>query len=346
MGLPPSRQRTKPSWAWVLSAALLLLSACGDDAFRLGEEAPRLTAAKFARLERALDDYDRRAGGDVGVAIASLRTGPVRTFGRLQQGAAWSAIKVPVVAAFLDRRRESERARNGIDTLSEEDRTLVERTIRRSDNHAASVLHSALGDTAGERQARVQGLLREAGDHRTRVPPPRNPTALTFPGTTPWRLSDGLTFYRALARGCLLTRADTEFLFDHMRRIEKVDWGVAKAYPKSLRVASKSGWGPNRNLRWLMQQFAVVSEGDTSYVIGLMAQSTVRSASPEDPSSYNAGGRMVTDLAVLVRHELERPSPVQREGGLPIRGLRQSASKDPPQKSKTQGRRPRDRGPC
>jgi hypothetical protein len=63
---PPQHRLPKLSCAWVLSAALILLSACGDDASRLGKEPPPQTASKLSRLEKALDAYEPRAGAEVG----------------------------------------------------------------------------------------------------------------------------------------------------------------------------------------------------------------------------------------------------------------------------------------
>jgi beta-lactamase class A len=329
---------TEPKFATMKSLTISLLalgiiySACGA-----GEKSHPLTPERLAYLDKALGDYERRVEGEVGVAVAPLHTGSVRTFGPLQRGRAWSALKVPVVVAFLNGRRETEGARNGVDTLSKEDRALVEQAIRRSDNYAAAALYGRLGQ-ADERRASLQATLRASGDRSTIVASPNF-------GATAWELEDGVNFYRELARNCLLTRPDTEFLLGLMRQIARVDWGVAKAYPASVPVASKSGWGPNQNLRWLMEQFAIVGEGTGAYVLAIMARPSLRSASREDPASFRAGAQIVNEVALLVRRELERPS-VGPERGLPIPALRRNASTGSPSRQAAQPEPPRNRRPC
>jgi hypothetical protein len=59
---PPQHRLPELSCAWVLPTALLLLSACGDDASRIGEEPPPQTASKLSRLEKALDRCLRAPG--------------------------------------------------------------------------------------------------------------------------------------------------------------------------------------------------------------------------------------------------------------------------------------------
>lgn len=244
----------------------------------------------------------------VGVAIASVRGGPIRVSGTLREGQAWSAIKVPLAAAFLDARAKSTGAVNGASALSARERAWLRRALTRSDNKAASRLFWRLagGRAHPERgRARLAATLERAGDRTTRV-------RVQF-GTTVWRLEDAVRVYRRLAAGCLLGQRDTRYLLQLMRQVQPSErWGVPQAVHPSSAVAFKGGWGPDSNRRWLVEQIAIFGRGLDAKVIAVMARSAHRARSLEDPSAYESGIRLIERHAARAIR-----SPPARTDGAP-----------------------------
>ena len=218
----------------------------------------------FAGL--AVGSFDRDTPGRYGVVIAPLAGGRPVAFGGLRSGQAWSAIKVPLAAAYLDWRRRIARARHGSSVLRPGERARLRVLLTRSDNDAARALFRSMSAVEGQRGARLlmERMLRRAGDRRTRVASPF--------GTTHWRLDDAALFFAALGRGCLLTGVDTDTLLGLMRSvIPEQRWGIPAA-AGSVPVAFKGGWGQDSRDRWLVEQFAIVGGGDSARVVGLMTQ--------------------------------------------------------------------------
>jgi hypothetical protein len=159
-----------------------------------------------------------------GWAMAPLAGGELATGGELCGGRAWSTMKVPVVVAAIRAGRA--------------DRDLVEAAITRSDNDAALLLWERLDDGATE----VEALLREAGDHETRVERDPDPRGHSSFGRTVWSLRAGMTFYGALARGELLAEPDTDRVLDAMGSVvPEQRWGLG-GIPG---IRFKGGWGPS-----------------------------------------------------------------------------------------------------
>ena len=74
--------------------------------------------------------------------MAPLGAGPIRTFGSLQSGHAWSTIKVPILTTLM-----RNRDRRG---LSAEEKRWAREALTASDNEAAAALFGQLEDsTAG-----------------------------------------------------------------------------------------------------------------------------------------------------------------------------------------------------
>jgi hypothetical protein len=291
-----TRRRRLAALGAVGSVALIagFAAGAGDDpdsprrggAPVLGSGAPleeRLEAAA-----EAVDEVARRERGELGVALAPVGEGRVHTGGELLQGRAWSAIKVPLVAAFLKFRAEEEDVDAGVGVLSMRDRKRIDRALTRSNNEAASDLYGVMVRAEGNESARsrVQAALRTAGDRGTVV--------ATRYGTTTWRLADALGYFRALSRGCALPAPDTLLVLSYMSRVVRSHrWGVPAAAGVGTPVAFKGGWGPGDDLRWLVEQIAIVGHGDSAYVVALMAHTPVRAPSLADPRSYNAARRLL-----------------------------------------------------
>ncbi len=70
----------------------------------------------------------------------------------------------------------------------------------------------------------------------------------------------------------------------------------------------KGGWGPGDDLRWLVEQVAVVGHGDGAYVVALMARTPVRARSLADRRSYDAARRLLQRGADAVQAAVGPPS--------------------------------------
>jgi hypothetical protein len=159
----------------------------------------------------------------VGWAIGALGGGPIESFGERRAARAWSTMKVPVIVASV--------------TPGRADWHAIEAAITRSDNDAALRLWHALDDAP----AQVEAVLRRAGDPDTVLEREPDPRGWSPFGRTVWTLEAGATFYRALARGELLTAADTERILDLMGRVVPEQcWGLGRIPG----VRFKGGWGP------------------------------------------------------------------------------------------------------
>ena len=114
----------------------------------------------------------------------------------------------------------------------------AEAAITRSDNDAALRLWHALDDGPAE----VEAVLRRAGDSQTTLERESDPRGWSSFGRTVWSLEAAATFYRALARGELLTPADTERVLDAMGRVVPDQrWGLGEL----TGIRFKGGWGPS-----------------------------------------------------------------------------------------------------
>jgi hypothetical protein len=265
---------------------------------------PVALSDRLGALRSALGPYGRSAPGEWGIAIAPLGEGPVTTIGTLQEGRAWSAIKIALLVAFLNWRRETSGPAASA-RLTVDERRDADFAIRRSDNLAARALYRRMAGglgVAGAR-ARLQQVFVDAGDARTTVASSLNPeTGLTEFGTTRWTLADAVGLLRRLGRGCLLTRADNTYVLGLMRTIRgrRHRWGVPLAFPPAVPIAFKAGWGPEPDLRWLVEQVAIIGEGRGAYVLGIMVRSDWRAETEADPAAYYAGRRFVRSVATVV----------------------------------------------
>ena len=125
--------------------------------------------------------------------------------------------------------------------------------ITESDNSAILALFSALEADKGGllgASAYATSLLRGAGDNDTRVttaPPPPG-YATTF-GQTPWTPTAEVTFFRALALGCVLPPADTNFELGLMGSIEASEsFGLGSAGFQPGRIQGGLGPGAHRSI--------------------------------------------------------------------------------------------------
>lgn len=245
-------------------------------------------ADNFAALQAKLP-------GQVGVAVAPLGQGSIQTLGPLQAGYAWSTMKVPVLVTLM---RDLARTGQSLSAEEQSDATLA---LEQSDNAAADALFGVLEDKHGGLVPASQAVgrtLAAAGDATTVNTAP-NYEGFTTWGHTVWSPTDEILFYRALARGCLLSPAGTGYVLHLMRNVIPVQrWGAGAAgYPLSVPLAFKAGWGPeNVTEGYFVRQTAIVGSGERGYLVSMLAH-------PDD-GTFTEGVAMITALATWARHNI------------------------------------------
>jgi hypothetical protein len=257
-------------------------------------------SASWAALSRSVS-------AQIGLATAPLGSGPVRSFGSLQLGHAWSSIKVPILVTVM-------RAREGRG-LSAEEMELAREALTASDNAAAASLFGRIEEERGGLAAAslaVQLVLRKAGDGATTIatdPPPSG--AVSTYGQSEWSLSASVEFVRALARGCLLDDSGTEYVLGLMGEVTPEQrWGLGEAgFPSRWQVAMKGGWGPEGSAEgpYLVRQEGVVREGGSGVAVAMMARAS--------SGSFADGVDAVTRIAGWLRenlHGLGTPADTRR----------------------------------
>lgn len=270
-------------------------------AYRVEAVARRPVRSLRRRARASFAGLRRRLAGDaqISIAVEPLGTGSTAVLGSNPSVIGMSTTKILILAALL-------RDKGGFRHLSSTERAWAHAAITRSDNDAILALFQVLERDRGGligASAYATRLLRDAGDSVTTVttaPPPAG-YATTF-GQTPWRPSNAVKFFRYLALGCLLRRADTAYILGLMRSIEPSEsWGLGSAGYAS--VAFKGGWGPEPGNAYGVRQTGIVGRGGRAYVVALTA----------DPAeTFDVGTSVLTDMARWLRDQLfpaSRPIP-------------------------------------
>jgi hypothetical protein len=250
------------------------------DALRAGAR------ASFAHLQARLADE-----ASISLAIRPLGLGSLQVLGTNAAMQGMSTTKILVLSALL-------RDRGGVSGLTSTQRTLAQSAITESDNQSILDLFGALENDRGGldgASAYTTQLLRDAGDFSTTVataPPPAG-YATTF-GQTPWRPSAEVTFFRSLARGCLLAPADTAYVLGLMGSIEPSEsWGLGSA--GFSHVVFKGGWGPEAGGAYGVRQTGIIDEDGNGVVVALAADPT---------TTFPVGTSVITQIAQWLRHEV------------------------------------------
>ena len=220
-----------------LAAVAALLAAAG--LLTSTALTPPAEAASASATEASFAKVQARLNGPAGVVVfrvgAAEDEKPLIQVGSFTTGVAWSTSKVPVTVAALAR------------SSSSRTRSRAKAAITTSDNVAAKQLRESLG-SASKADARIQAVLRAAGDHRTVVG-----TRKTPPGLTPWRLDDQARFAAGLA--CLPQGKVTVQLMG--RVIPEQRFGLGRLTGSAI----KGGWGPVGN-GYLTRRLAIITMAD------------------------------------------------------------------------------------
>lgn len=171
----------------------------------------------------------------IGIAYAPVGQNAAGTLGTLQNGVAWSTIKVPLSIAAIH-----------ANVPNAQD--LAAKAVTASDNDAAEKLWSELGP-APQAAQQVQAVLRAGGDNGTAVESRRLRPEFSAFGQTQWPLARQAVFAAHLP--CLGVAAPVYRLMNNTVTDQR--WGLA-----SLGVPTKGGWGPGPSGGYLVRQFGVV----------------------------------------------------------------------------------------
>ncbi len=258
-----------------------------------GALAPNATAS-FKRLRARL------AGeAHIAVAVQPLGNGRMQVFGGNPLMPAMSTSKIFILAALLA-------DKGGVRHLTAEQKALARTAITESDNDSILALFGDLeADKGGLHGASKYAteLLHRAGDETTTVSTGPVPAgyATTF-GQTPWSPAQEVTFFRALANGCLIPNSDVRYVLGLMRQIiPSESWGLGSA--GFGHVAFKGGWGP------LTGGYGVRQTG----IIGIGRKRVVVSIAADPATSFETGQQVLDQIASWVRSELR---PVSRSSAV------------------------------
>jgi hypothetical protein len=257
-------------------APALPADANADTAARAAPALKANAQASFASLRNRLQSEAR-----IAIAIQPMGRGKMQVLGGDPTMQAMSTSKILILSALL-------RDKDGVQNFTPEQMLLGRAAITQSDNDAILALFSDLEADKGGllgASAYATSLLRSVGDDQTEVttaPPPPG-YATTF-GQTPWTPTAEVTFFRALALGCILPRPDTDFELGLMGNIEpSQSFGLGSA--GFQQVAFKGGWGPEPEDQYGVRQTGIIGAGNSGLVISLIA----------DPVSTFAVGQSVLD---------------------------------------------------
>ena len=234
----------------------------------------------------------------VGVTLAPLGGGAAESFGSLQTGHAWSTIKVPILVTLLRGRDEE---------LGSREAQWATGAIEASDNSAAASLfhqlergHGGLGGAS----AAVQDVMGLVGNSTTVATAPPPSGAVSTYGQTEWSTGEATAFFRALANGCLLGPAGTEYVLGLMRNvIPEQRWGLGEAgFDPGWSVGMKGGWGPEAGSgAYLVRQSGLIQSGSSGVAVTMIAE--------DSAGSFGAGAQDLTRIGVWLRKSLRNLGP-------------------------------------
>jgi hypothetical protein len=198
--------------------------------------------ASFARLAGTIP-------ATIGIAYAPVGQNAAGTLGTLQNGVAWSTIKVPLAIA-------------GIHANLPNSQDLAARAVTASDNDAAEKLWSELGP-APQAAQQVQAVLRAGGDTGTAVESRRLRPEFSAFGQTQWPLARQAVFAAHLP--CMPAAAPVVSLMKNT--IPDQRWGLA-----TVNAPTKGGWGPGSGGGYLVRQFGIVGTPRGDVAVALAAE--------------------------------------------------------------------------
>ena len=235
-------------------------------------------------LTRSLNSYLDGVPGQLAVAVRDLSTGLSFSYNRGLRTATASIVKVDIVVALL---LKAQRQRRG---LMGWERRSATRTIKVSDNAAASALWAAIGGGPG-----LAAANKRLGMRSTR-PGPGGAW-----GSTTTSAADQVRLLAAL------TSADSPLSAKNRRYVLRLmgdvapeqSWGVSAAGHKGADVALKNGWLPRERDggRWTVNSIGRVRDRGHTYLIAVISHRH---------GSMGAGVKAVERVSELVTKALSK----------------------------------------
>lgn len=237
--------------------------------------------SQIDQLQASFGEVIKDLHAEVGFAARAVGSSePPLFLGGFTAGPGWSTMKVPLAIAAL-------REVHPPATTS-----AMEAAITHSDNDAAKSLWEGLGDPATA-AAKVQSVLRSAGDDHTVVESRKIRLDYSEIGQTIWTLSDQTQFISSAA-----CNSEDSPILELMGNVEAdQQWGLG-GLPESR---FKGGWGPSPSGNYLVRQMGLLRTPR-----GLTA---VALAAAPASGSFGDGTQILTTLADwLSQHLGEMPA--------------------------------------
>ncbi|SEG69083.1 Beta-lactamase enzyme family protein [Thermomonospora echinospora] len=217
-----------------------------------------LEESRSAALTRSVAGYlAGREGGRLSVEVRDLATGTFYAYGSSQRFPTASIVKADILAALLLQAQQARR------DLTEEERELAARMIRKSDNASATTLWNAIGGAPGLTRANQTLGLTET-----------TPASGGYWGLTSTSAHDQVRLLSVLAAGDgPLDARSRAYALSLMSSVSAgQDWGVSAAAPGSP-VALKNGWLPRTadDGRWVVNSIGRVRTGTHDYLIAVLS---------------------------------------------------------------------------
>ncbi|MWA06306.1 hypothetical protein F8568_039385 [Actinomadura sp. LD22] len=241
------------------------------------------------RLRGNVLAYLRGRPGRAGVMAADLRGGAAFGVNETSQFVTASVIKVDILAALL---LQHQRQRAG---LSDGERTLAARMIRKSDNPAADALYAGIGREPGLRNANAAFGLGHTEPY---------PVSWGSSWTSP---ADQVQLMRMLASDrSPLTAPNRRYVLRLMGSVTPSQaWGVSAAARPGEKVALKNGWVPLRfeGNGWAVNSIGRITGGGHDFLVAVFSA---------DSPTMAAGVATVEHVSSMVVSALREAG---REGG-------------------------------
>ncbi|WP_168582089.1 serine hydrolase [Gephyromycinifex aptenodytis] len=218
---------------------------------------------------------------DVAVSVHDRRTGSVFTYNGALENATGSIVKVMVLVALIERRRESGRG------LSERQQAQAEQMIRFSDNDATnSLIRAAGGSSAITKLAKKLNMKSTQGRGAW--------------GRTSTTATDQRMLIDAIVSGKVLSSADRQYVLGLMRQVTPEQrWGVGTV-PKGAVAEVKNGWVPLEPRGWRVNSIGHVTGKGRDYTVAMLSY---------DNPSMEAGTSMLDELSGYIYRTMgQRPN--------------------------------------
>lgn len=213
---------------------------------------------------------------DVSLSVHDRRSGGVFSYNAPLENATGSIVKVMVLVAFIERRRESGRG------LSEHSKALAERMIRYSDNDATNSLLAQAGGSPS-----ITALAERLNMKSTK--------GRGAWGRTTTTATDQRVLMDAIVSGKVLTPVDRRYVLGLMRQVTPEQrWG-AGTVPAGAIAEVKNGWVPIAPRGWRVNSIGHVTGNGRDYTIAMLSY---------DNPSMEAGTSTLNTLSGYVYRHL------------------------------------------